>query len=93
MEKARNLKKNIDFCFIDYAKAFDCVNHNKLWKIIKEMRITTDHFTCFLRKQYMGQEATVRTLHGTTEWFKLGKGVQGHILSPCLFDLYIEYIM
>ena len=81
------------FCFIDYAKAFDCVDHNKLWKILKEMGIP-DHLTCLLRNLYAGQEATVRTGHGTTDWFQIGKGVhQGCILSPYLFNLYAEYIM
>ena len=85
--------KKIYFCFIDYAKAFDCVDHNKLWKILKEMRIP-DHLTCFLRNLYSGQEATVRTGHGTTDWFQIGKGVlQGCMLSPCLFNFYKEYIM
>ena len=80
-------------CFIDYAKAFDCVDHNKLWKILKEMGIP-DHLICLLRNLYAGQEATVRTGHGTTDWFQIGKGVcQGCILSPCLFNLYAEYIM
>ena len=93
IEKAREFQKNIYFCFIDYAKAFACVDHNKLWKILKEMRIP-DHLTCLLRNLYAGQEATVRTEHGTTDWFQIGKGVcQGCILSPCLFNLYIEYIM
>ena len=93
MEKARQFQKNIYFCFIDYAKAFDCVDHNKLWKILKEMGIP-DHLTCLLRNLYSGQEATVRTGHGTTDWFQIGKGVcQGTILSPCLFHLYAEYIM
>ena len=93
MEKAREFQKNIYFCFIDYAKAFDCVDHNKLWKILKEMGIP-DHLTCLLRNLYAGQEATVRTGHGTTDWFQIGKGVlQGCILSPCLFNLYAEYIM
>src|SRR5574337_854598 len=93
IEKAREFHKNIDFCFIDYAKAFDCVDHNKLWKILKEMRIP-DHLTCFLRNLYAGKEATVRTGHGTTDWFQMGKGVcQGCILSPCLFNLCSEYIM
>ena len=93
MEKAREFQKNIYFCFINYAKAFDCVNHNKLWKILKEMGIP-DHLTCLLRNLYAGQEATVRTGHGTTDWFQIGKGVhQGCILSPCLFNLYAEYIM
>ena len=81
------------FCFIDYAKAFDCVDHNKPWEILKEMAIT-DHLTCLLRNLYAGQEATVRTRHGTTDWFQIGKEVcQGCILSPCLFNLYAEYIM
>ena len=81
------------FCFIDYAKAFDCVDHNKLWKILKEMGIP-DHLTCLLRNLYASQEATVRTGHGTRDWFQTGKGVcQGSILSPCLFNLYAEYIM
>ena len=93
MEKAREFQKNIYLCFIDYAKAFDCVDHNKLWKILKEMGIP-DHLTCLLRNLYAGQEATVRTGHGTTDWFQIGKGVcQGCILSPCLFNLYAEYIM
>ena len=86
-------RKNIYFCFIDYAKAFDCVDHNKQWKILKEMGIP-DHLTCLLRNLYAGQEATVRTGHGTTDWFQIGKGVrQGCILSPCLFTFYAEYIM
>ena len=86
-EKAR------EFCFIDYAKAFDCVDHNKLWKILNEMGIP-DHLICLLRNLYAGQEATVRTGHGTTHWFQIGKGVcQGCILSPCLFNFYAEYIM
>ena len=93
MEKAREFQKNIYFCFIDYAKAFDCVDHNKLWKMLKEMRIP-DHLTCLLRNLYAGQKATVRTRHGTMDWFQIGKGVcQGYILSPCLFNLYAEYIM
>ena len=93
MEKAREFQKNIYFCFIDYAKAFDCVDHNKLRKILKEMGIP-DHLTCLLRNLYAGQEATVRTGHETTDWFQTGKGVcQGCILSPCLFNLYAEYIM
>ena len=91
MEKAREFQKNIYFCFIDYAKAFDCVDHHKLWKILKEMG-TADHLTCLLRNLCAGQETTVRTGHGTTNWFQ--KGVyQGCILSPCLFTLYAEYIM
>ena len=93
IEKAREFKKNIYFCFIDYAKAFDCVDHNKLWKILKEMGIP-DHLTSLLRNLYASQEATVRTEHGTTDWCQIGKGVrQGCILSPCLFNLYSEYIM
>ena len=85
MEKARDFQKNIYFCFIDYAKAFDCVEHNKLWKILKEMDIP-DHLICLLRNLYADQEATIRTGHGTTDWFQIGKGVhQGCILSPCLF--------
>ena len=85
-------QKNIYFCFIDYAKAFDCVDHNKMWKILKETGIP-DHLTCLLRNLYAGQEARVRTGHGTTYWFQIGKGVhQGSILSPCLFNLYAEYI-
>ena len=93
MEKARELQKNIYFCFIDYAKAFDCVDHNKLWKILKEMGLP-HHLTCLLRNLYARQEATVRTGHGTTDWFQIGKGVcQGCILSPCLLNLYAEYIM
>ena len=92
IEKARKFQKNISFCFTDYAKAFDCVDHNKLWKILKEMGIS-DHLTCLLRNLYAGQEATVRIGHGTTEWFQIGKGVrQSCILSPCLFNLYAEYI-
>ena len=93
IEKAREFQKNIYFCFIDYAKAFDCVDHNKLWKILKEMGIPV-YLTCLLRNLYAGQEATVRTGHGTTDWFHIGKGLcQGCILSPCLFNLYAEYIM
>ena len=93
IEKAREFQKNIYFCFIDYAKAFDCVDHHKLWKILKEMEIPY-YLTCLLRNLYAGQEATVRAGHGTTEWFQTGKGVrQGCILSPCLFNLYAEYIM
>ena len=92
-EKAREFQKNIYFCFIDYAKVFDCVDHNKLWKILKEMGIP-DHLTCLLRNLYASQEATVRTGHGATDWFQIGKGVpQGCILSPCLFNLYAEYSM
>ena len=93
IEKAREFQKNIYFCFIDYAKGFDCVDHNKLWEILKEMGIP-DHLTCLLRNLYAGQEATVRTGHGRTNWFQTGKGVhQGCILSPYLFNLYVEYIM
>ena len=92
-KKQESSRKNIYFCFIDYAKAFDCVNHNKLWKILKEMGIP-DHLTCLLRNLYTGQEATVRTGHRTTDWFQIGKGVcQGCIVSPCLFNFYAEYIM
>ena len=93
IEKAREFQENIYFCFIDYTKAFDCVHHNKLWKILQEIR-TPDHLTCILRNLYAGQDATVRTGHGKTDWFQIGKGVhQGCILSPCLFNLYAEYIM
>ena len=93
MEIAREFQKNIYFCFIDYAKAFDCVDHNKLQKILQEMGIP-DHLTCLLRNLYADQEATVRTGHGTTDWFQIGKGVhQGCILSPCLFNFCAEYIM
>ena len=98
IEKAKEFQKNIYFCFIDYAKAFDCVDHNKqdhkkLRKVLKEMGIP-DHLTCLLRNMYVGQEATVRTGHGTTDWFQIGKGVlQSCILSPCLFNLCAEYIM
>ena len=93
IEKAREFQKNIYFFFSEYAKAFDCVDHNKLWKILKEMRIP-DHSTCLLRNLYVGQEATVRTGHGTTDWFQIGKGIhQGCILSTCLFNFYAEYIM
>ena len=93
IEKEREFQKNIYFCFIDYAKSFDCVDHNTLWKILQEMGIP-DHPTCLLRKLYADQEATVRTGPGTTDWFQIGKGVhQGCILSPCLFNLYAEYIM
>ena len=91
--KKQEFQKNIYFCFIDYANAFDCVNHNKLWKILQEMGIP-DHLTCLLRNMYAGQEATVRTGHWTTDWFQIGEGVcQGYILSPCLFNLHAEYIM
>ena len=93
IEEAKEFQKNIYFCFIDYAKAFDYVDHNKLWKILKEMGIP-DHLTCLLRNLYAGQEATVRTGLGTTDWFQIGKGIcQGCTLSPCLFNLYTEYIM
>ena len=93
MEKARAFQKNIYFCFIDYAKAFDCVNHKKHWKILKEMGIP-DHVTCLLRNLYAGQEATVRTGHETIDWFQIGRGVhEGCILTPCLFNFYAEYIM
>ena len=93
IEKARDFQKNIYFCFIDYAKGFDSVDHNKLWKILKEMRIP-DHLTCLLRNLSAGQEAPVRTGHGKMDWFEIGKGIcQGCILSPCLFNLYAEYIM
>ena len=92
IEKAREFQKNIYFCFIDYAKAFDCEDHRN-WKILKEMGLP-DHLTCLLRNLYAGQEATVRTGHGATDWFQIGKGVcQGCILSPCLFNLYSEYTM
>ena len=93
IKKAREFHRNIYFCFIDYAKAFDCVDHHKLWKILQEMGIP-DHLTCLLRNLYTGQEATVRTGDGTTDWFQIRKRVhQGCILSPCLFNLYSEYIM
>ena len=93
IEKAREFEENMYFCFIDYAKAFDRVDHNKQWKILQEMGIQ-DHLACFLRNLYVGQEATVRSGHGTTDWFQIGKGVcQGCILSPWLFNLYAEYIM
>ena len=93
IEKTREFLKNIYFCFVDCAKAFDCVGHHKLWKILTEIAIT-DHVTCLLRNLYAGQKATVRTGHGTTNWFQIGKGVhQGCILSPCLFNLYAEYIV
>ena len=91
--KKREFWKNIYFCFIDYVKAFDYVDHSKLWKILKEMGIP-DHLTCLLRNLYAGQEATVRTGHGTIDWFQIGEGLcQGCILSPCLFNLYAEYKM
>ena len=90
IEKAVEFQRNIYFCFIDYAKAFDYVDHHKLWKILKEMELP-DHVTCLLKNLYAGQEATVRTGHGTIEWFQIGKGVhQGYILSPCLFNLYMQ---
>ena len=92
IEKAKEFQKNIYFCFIDHTKAFDCVDHNKLWKTFKEMRIP-DHLTCLLRNLYAGQEATIRTGHGTTDWFQIGKGAcQGCILSPCLCNLYKESV-
>ena len=91
IKKAREFQKNIYFCFIDYAKSFDCVDHNKLWKILKEMGIP-DHLICLLRNLYAGQETTVRIGYGTTGWFQIGKGVrQGYILSPCLFNLYAGF--
>ena len=93
IENAREFQKNIYFCLIDYTKAFDCMGHNKLWEIPKEMGLA-DHLTCLLRNLYAGQETTVRTGHGTTDWFQIGKGVrQGCILLPCLFNLHTEYIM
>ena len=93
IEKAREFQKNIYFCFTDYTEDFDCVDHNKVWKILQEKGIV-DHLTCLLRNLYAGQEATVRTGHGTTDKFQIGKGErQGCILSPCLFNLYAEYIM
>ena len=92
-KKQESPRKTSYFCFNDYAKAFDCVDHNKLWKILREMGIP-DHLTCLLRNLYASQEATVRTRHGTTDWFQIGKGVrQGCILSPCLFNLHAEYMM
>ena len=92
-KKQENSRKNIYFCFIDYAKAFDCVDHNKLWKILKEVGIT-DHLTCLLRNLYAGKKATVRTRYRTTDWFQIGKGVrQGCILSPCISNFYAEYII
>ena len=91
--KKQEFQKNIYFCFMDYAKAFDCVDHNKLWKILQEMGIP-DHLTCLLRNLYACQEVTLRTGHGATDWFQIRKGVhQGCILSPCLFNLYAEYVM
>ena len=93
IEKSREFQKNIYFCFIDYAKAFDCVDHNKMWRILKEMEVP-DHLTCLLRNLYASQEATVRTRHGITDWFNIGKGVcQGCILSPCTSMSAAEYIM
>ena len=93
IEKGREFQKSIYFCFTDYAKAFDCVDHNKLWKILKEMGIL-DHLTRFLRNLHAGQQTTVRTRHGKTDWFQIGKGVcQSCILSPCLFNFYAEYII
>ena len=93
IEREREFQKNICFCIIDYAKAFDCVDHNKLWKILQEMRVP-DHLTCLLRNLYAGQEATLKTGHGTTDWFQIRKGVsQGYVLSSCLFNLYAEYMM
>ena len=93
IEKARKSQKSIYFCFIDYGTAFDYVNQNKLWKILQEMRIP-DHLTCLLRNLYTGQEATVRILHGTTDWFQIGKGVrQGCILSPCVFNVYAVLLL
>ena len=93
IKKAREFQENVYFCFTDYTKAFDCVDHNKLWKILKQMGIP-DHLTCLLWNLYAGQEARLRTEHGTTDWFQTGKAVpQGCILSPCLFNLYAEYIM
>uniref|UniRef100_A0AC11DZS1 Uncharacterized protein n=1 Tax=Ovis aries TaxID=9940 RepID=A0AC11DZS1_SHEEP len=93
IKKVREFQKKIYSCLIDYAKAFDCVDHNKLWKILKEMRIP-DHLTCLLRNLYTGQEATIKTGHETTDWFQIGKGVrQACMLSPCLFNLYAEHIM
>ena len=93
IENTREFQENVHVCFTDYAKAFDCVDHNNLWKTLKEMG-PPDHLTCLLRNLYAGQEATVRTGYETTDWFQIGKGVrQGCILSPCLFNLYAEYIM
>ena len=93
IKKSKEFQKNIYFCFIDYTTAFDCVDHNRLWKILLEMGIP-DHLTCLLRNLYVGQEATGRTGHGTVDWFKIGKGIcKGCILSPCLFNFYAEYIM
>ena len=92
IEKAREFQKNICFCFIDYAKAFDCVDHHNLWTVLKEMGIP-DYLTCLLRNLYAGQEATVRTGHGTTDWIQIGKGVHQGCISPSLFNLYAEHIM
>ena len=93
IEKAREFQKNIYFCFIDYTKAFNCMDHKKLWKILKQMGLP-NHLTCLLQNLYADQEATVRTRHGPTDWFQIGKGIcQGCILSPCLFNLYAEHIM
>ena len=93
IEKAKGFQKTIYFCFTDYLKPFDCVDHSKLWKILKVIGIP-DHLTCFLRNLYAGQEATVRTRYATIDWFQIGKGIQqGYILSPCLFNFYAEYIM
>ena len=93
IEKAREFQKNICFSFIDYANAFDCVDHSKLWKILQEMGLS-DHLTCPLRNLYAGQEGTVKTEHGTIDWFQIGKGVhQGCMLSPCLFNLHAKYVM
>ena len=93
LKKSREFQKNIYFCFIDYAKAFDCVDYHKMWKILQEMG-RPDYLICLLRSLYAGKEATVRTRHGTTDWFQIGKEVrQGYILSPCLFNFYAEYIM
>ena len=92
-KKQESSRKNIYFCLIDYVKAFDCVGHNKLWKILKGM-VIPEYLACLLRNLFVGQEATVRTGHGTTDWFQIGKGEpQGCVLSPCLFNLYVEYIM
>ena len=93
VEKAREFQKNTYHCFIDYVKIFECVNHNNLWKILKDMSVT-DHLTCLLRSWYVGKGATVRSGYGTADWFKIGKEVwQGYTMSPCIFKLYAEYIM
>ena len=93
IETAREFQKNIYLCFINHTKAFDCVDHDKLWKALREMGVA-DHLTCLLRNLYAGQEATIRTLYGTTDWLKIEKGVQqGCLLSTCLFNLYVEHIM